>query len=168
MAHAEETRRQLRAAFIYDQLPLEMAAARAGVPASTAARWKRQAKADGDDWDKARTASMLAMGGTDDVARQVLTDYMVQHKTLLDELREGTLKPKERADILASLADSFNKTVAACRRVMPETNELALALEVLGLLGEFVREHFPGHAQALLEVLEPFGFELSRHYGGKA
>ncbi|WP_353115346.1 DUF1804 family protein [Nitratidesulfovibrio sp.] len=162
MAHAEETRRQLRAAFIYDQLPLEMAATRAGVPASTAARWKRQAKADGDDWDKARTASMLAMGGTDDVARQVLTDYMVQHKTLLDELREGTLKPKERADILASLADSFNKTVAACRRVMPETNELAVALRILNRLAEFVQREYPNHIEAFLEILEPFGETLTQ------
>jgi len=162
VAHAEETRRQLRAAFIYDQLPLEMAATRAGVPASTAARWKRQAKADGDDWDKARTASMLAMGGTDDVARQVLTDYMVQHKTLLDELREGTLKPKERADILASLADSFNKTVAACRRVMPETNELAVALRILNRLAEFVQREYPNHIEAFLEILEPFGETLTQ------
>lgn len=168
MAYTEETRRAVRAAYIHDALPLDQAAARAGVPASTATRWKKQAKAEGDDWDKARAASMLAMGGTDDVARQVLTDYLVQHKSLLDDLRESVLPPQARASVLASLADSFNKAVAASRRVMPETNELALALEVLGLLGEFVREHFPGHAQALLEVLEPFGFELSRHYGGKA
>lgn len=167
MAHDEATRRAARSAYAYDQLPLERAAAKAGVPASTLARWKREAKAEGDDWDKARTACLLASGGTEDVARQVLADYMVQHKTLLDDLRDGTIAPKERAAILASLADSFNKTVAACRRVMPETNELAVALEVLGLFGDFVREQFPGHAQALLEVLEPFGYELSKHYGGK-
>ncbi|AAS97176.1 DUF1804 family protein [Nitratidesulfovibrio vulgaris] len=172
MAHDEATRRAARSAYAYDQLPLERAAAKAGVPASTLARWKREAKAEGDDWDKVRAANALASGGVEDVARQMLTDYVVQHKTLIDHLRDETtgerMSPRDKADILASLADSFNKTVAACRRVMPETNELAVALEVLGLLGDYVREHFPGHAPALLEVLEPFGYELSKHYGGKA
>lgn len=172
MAHGEDKRRSLRAAYVYDQLPLEQAAAKAGVPASTAARWKRQAKTEGDDWDKHRAACTLASGGIEDVSRQMLTDYVVQHKTLIDQLREDTsgkpLSPRDKADILASLADSFNKTVGACRKVMPETNELAVALEVLGLLGEFVRSHFPQHAEALLDVLEPFGVVLSKHYGSKA
>jgi hypothetical protein len=173
MAHAEETRRAVRSAYIYDQLPLERAAVAGGVPASTAARWKRKAKAEGDDWDKARLACALmsgATGGVESVTRQMLADYLVQHKALIDQLRDDTdseLSAAQKADILASLADSFNKTVSACRKVMPETNELAIALEVLALLGEFVREHFPERGEALVAVLEPFGHVLSQHYGSK-
>ncbi len=168
MAHDDEVRRSVRASYIYEQLPLERAASKAHVPSSTATRWKRKAKSEGDDWDKVRAAHMLASGGTDEVARQVLSDYLVQHKTLLDEIRDGELSAKDKATILASLADSYNKTVAACRRVMPETNELAVALEVLGLFGDYVRQYYPNQAAVLLEILEPFGHELSKHYGAKA
>lgn len=158
MAHKDEKRQALRAAYVHDRLPLETAADKAGVPISTAQRWKRQARAAGEDWDKLRAASLLAGEGMENVARQMLADYVVQHKALMDLINgDADMGAAAKVAALASLADSFNKTVAASRRVLPETNKLATALTVLNRLSDFVRERFPQHASAFVEILEPFG-----------
>ncbi len=44
-------------------------------------------------------------------------------------------------------------------------DKLALALEVMRHRGDFVRDEYPQHAEALLEVLEPFGERLAGLYG---
>jgi hypothetical protein len=165
MAHGEPVRNLVRAAYIHDHLPLEQAASRAGVAVGTAARWKKRALAAGDDWDKLRGAAMLAGEGIEAVARRMLADYIVQHKTLMERIAAEEIDAAARVSMLASLADSFNKTVAASRRVLPETNELAVALEVLSLLGSFVRDQFPDLAPAFLEIVEPFGVLVSQHFG---
>lgn len=163
MAHKDEKRQALRAAYVHDRLPLETAADKAGVPISTAQRWKRQARAAGEDWDKLRAASLLAGEGMENVARQMLADYVVQHKSLMDLINgDADMGAAAKVAALASLADSFNKTVAASRKVLPETNALATALSVLNKLSDFVREHFPQHAAAFVEILEPFGEVLAK------
>lgn len=163
MAHDDTKRQALRAAYVHDRLPLEEAARKAGVPISTAQRWKRQARAAGEDWDKLRAATLLAGEGMENVARQMLADYVVQHKALMEEISADTeLGPAAKVDMLASLADSFNKTVAASRRVLPETDKLATALGVVNRLADFVREHFPQHVPAFVEILEPFGETLAK------
>lgn len=162
MAHKDEKRQGLRAAYVHERLPLELAAAKAGVPHSTAARWKRQAREAGEDWDKLRAATLLAGEGMESVARQMLADYVVQHKALMDLINgDAELGAAAKVDMLASLADSFNKTVAASRRVLPETNKLATALSVINKLSDFIRANFPQHAAAFVEILEPFGEKLS-------
>ena len=44
MAHPDETRRAVRAGFVFDQLGLEVAALKHEVPIATARRWKAEAK----------------------------------------------------------------------------------------------------------------------------
>lgn len=166
MAHSSVTQARARAAYIHDNLPLEQIARLVGVSEPTLRRWKRQAKTDGDDWDKARGARVLAGEGIEQVARQMLADYVVRHQTLTENvLDDPDMGAAAKVSALASLADSFNKIVAASRRVLPETNELAVALQTLGLLGDFVRQNYPQHAAALLEVLEPFGDEVGKRFG---
>ncbi|GFK94435.1 hypothetical protein NNJEOMEG_02280 [Fundidesulfovibrio magnetotacticus] len=166
MAHAREKREAVRAAFIHERLPLEIAALKASVPLSTAARWKRRCKELGDDWDKLRAACLLAGDGVESVARQMLADYVVAHKAIMDAIStDQTIEAKDKVSMLASLADSFNKTVAASKRVLPETSELATALAVLNKLSDFIRARFPQHGPAFVEVLEPFGAEIARAYG---
>ncbi len=92
----------------------------------------------------------------------MLADYVVQHKTLMDAISTGDMPAAAKVDMLASLADSFNKTVAASKRVLPETSELATALSVLDKLGVYIRDHYPQHGPAFLEVLEPFGTVLAK------
>ena len=166
MAHARETVAMVRAAYVYDHLPLDSAALKGGVPASTAARWKREAKTRGEDWDKLRAANLLAGEGVESIARQALADYVTQHQAVMEMIATTPdLAAMQKVNLLASLADSFAKTVAASRRVLPETDELAVSLQVLNDLADFAKSHHPQCAAAILEIVEPFGAVLVKKYG---
>lgn len=166
MAHSNETRAKLKRHYVQDRMSLEVAALMAKVSSGTASRWKKDAQESGEDWDKLRAAHMMAGDGIEAVARQMLADYITQHQALMDAIRNANdITPVIKVDMLASLADSFNKTVSASKRVLPETSELATAMRVVQDLATFVRSHFPQHARAFAEILEPFGDELARTYG---
>ncbi|EKB9380334.1 DUF1804 family protein [Pseudomonas aeruginosa] len=163
MAHPKETRDALRRAYVLDRQSLEVAAAMFGVSYGTARRWKQQAEAEGDDWDRAQSAQLLAGGGLEDVARQVLAGLVTQFQATMEAIQvDADIKPAVKVQLLASLADAYNKTVSASKRVLPETSALATAMEVLQRLASFIRERFPQHAHAFAEVLEPFGELLAR------
>ncbi|ASC96484.1 DUF1804 family protein [Pseudomonas aeruginosa] len=163
MAHPKETRDALRRAYVLDRQSLEVAAAMFGVSYGTARRWKQQAEVEGDDWDKAQSAQLIAGGGLEDVARQVLAGLVTQFQATMEAIQvDAEIKPAVKVQLLASLADAYNKTVSASKRVLPETSALATAMEVLQRLASFIRERFPQHAQAFAEVLEPFGELLAR------
>ncbi|MBG3955897.1 DUF1804 family protein, partial [Pseudomonas aeruginosa] len=131
-----------------------------------ARRWKQQAEAEGDDWDKAQSAQLLAGGGLEDVARQVLAGLVTQFQATMEAIQvDAEIKPAVKVQLLASLADAYNKTVSASKRVLPETSALATAMEVLQRLASFIRERFPQHAQAFAEVLEPFGEIIAKEIG---
>lgn len=166
MAHPKETRDNVRRAYVFERQSLELAAAMHGVAYGTVRRWKQQALEAGDDWDKAQSAQLLAGGGIEDVARQVLSGLVVQFQATVEAVqKDPDIKPATKVQMLASLADAYNKTVAASKRVLPETSALATAMEVLQKLAGFIRERYPQHAQAFAEVLEPFGELLARELG---
>ena len=166
MAHNTQTRAAVRAAYIFEMLPLSQIATAHGVPLATLRSWKKRALDTGDDWDKLRGAQALAGEGVESIARQMVADYVVQHKALMEAvLTAKDINPAAKVAAIASLADSFNKMIAASKRVLPETGELAVALRVLRLLGEYVQREYPQHANALLEVLEPFAAELPQTLG---
>ncbi len=165
MAHGEEVRRAVRAGYVFDQLGLEVAALKAGVPVATARRWIREARDAGDDWDRARSAQMIAGGGIEQVVRQTLAVVVQQVQATVDAIQaDPDLAPGEKVQMLASLADAYNKLMAASKRLMPETDKLAVAMDVLRRLAEYTRARHPAHAPALLAVLEPFGDEIARAY----
>ena len=166
MAHPAEFRDKLRRLYIFDRISLEVASAQVGIAFSSASRWKRDAAEKGDDWDTLRAASILAGGGIEEVARAALTGFMTQYQAVMEMLNtNGEITPEVKVQMLASLADSFNKTVSASRRVLPETSQLATAMEVVQNFAKFVRERYPQHAAAFVEILEPFGAELAKNYG---
>ena len=132
MARDDADRVKVRGGYL-SGLSMEQAAQQAGVPYDTARRWKRLAKEGGDDWDKLRSAQQLAGGGIEEVFRRVLT-----------------------------MADSLNKMVSASKRIMPETDELAVRLDTLKKMAEFTRQKYPQAASALVEVLGAFGEEVGR------
>lgn len=166
MAHGEDSRRAVRAAYVFDQLSLEAAAAKHDVPYATSRNWKRAGKELGDDWDKARGAQMIAGGGIEDVVRQTLGVVVQQVQATVEAIQNASdMAPGDKVKMLCSLADSYNKLMAASRRLMPETDKLAVATDVMKRLAEFTRTKHPKHASALIEVLEPFGDELARAYG---
>lgn len=166
MAYPQETREKLRRAYIFGQMSMEIAAAQSGIPFVTARRWKKDAQDAGDDWDKLRAAHVLAGNGLEDVGRAVLTSLVTQYQTTLEMLTvDAALQPKERVELLASLADAFNKATSASKKILPETNQLAVAIDVIEKMSLFIAEHYPQHRGVFIEVLESFGAEVEKHYG---
>lgn len=166
MAHDEQTRRAARQRYVHERQALPVIALALGVPERTLRRWKTEAVEQGDNWDAARASSTIAGEGLEAVVAAVIQDYVILHQATIEDLKqaEGIL-PIERAKILASLADSFNKTVSAAGRVSPKISELGVAMDVLRRLADFVSRHHPDVAPALLEVLAPFGEQLGGVYG---
>lgn len=166
MAHAAEKRTQLRGLYVYQRQPMETACAAVGIPRATANRWKQEALAKGDDWDNARSASALSEGNVSTLAKQLIEDYLLQHQATMTQLREATdMGPRERAETLASMGDSFNKTMSSFKRLSPELNKQAIQLDVLQRLAAFAQTRFPKHVPAVLEMLEPFGEVLAKANG---
>ena len=163
MAHGSEKRTQLRGLYVYQRLPMETACKKVGIPRSTANRWKSEAEAAGDDWDSVRAAVALGDDNFASLSKKLLEDYLVQHQATMDMLREATnLSARERAETLASMSDSFNKTMASFKRLAPELNKQAVQLDVLQRFASFTQARYPQHLGALVEMLEPFGEELAK------
>ena len=164
MAHPQAVRDKLRQAYVFDQHPLEIAALQAGVGFGTARRWKADAKESGDDWNKVRAAHVLAGNSMEDLSRGILSAFLLQFNATMTDLQTSDLPPGEKVDKLTSLADAFNKTAAASKKVLPETNQLATAMQVLQKLGEFIQVKHPQHLALFAEILEPFGAELQKMF----
>lgn len=166
MAHGEEKIRAVRASYVFDQLGLEIAAMKHGIPEATARRWKRDAKQAGDDWDKARSAQMIAGGGIEDVVRQTLAVVVQQVQATVEAIQANPdMPPGDKVQALASLADAYNKLMAASKRLMPETDKLAVAMDVIKRLDAYIRENHPMQSGAFAELLPVFGQELAKAYG---
>ena len=166
MAHAPEVRRKLRTLYLHDGMSLEQAAERLVLSPRTASRWKQEALAEGDDWDKARSASLLAGEGAEAVSRVVLEEFLrLFQTTMADIKKEKKLKPLEKAEAMSRMADAYTKTTRAIQKSAPELNRLAVASEVIQQLARFIRDHHPKQAAAFMTVLEPFGAELVKTYG---
>lgn len=158
MAHSQATKDDLRKKYIFDGLSLAMAAVMTEVSYPTAQRWKNVAADAGDDWDKVKLAHSMAGGDFEDMSRQILTDFIIQFKATMELIKttEGVL-PSHRVEMLTSLADAYNKTIASSRKILPETSKLAIALQVLELLAKHIQEHKPELLIEFMSVLEPFG-----------
>lgn len=166
MAHPSERRTQLRGMYVYRRLTMEAACKVIDIAKSTGVRWKAEARDKGDDWDAARSANALGDENFKQLGMQLLEDYLVQHQSTMDALREDKkMDPARRAAVLASAADSFNKTMASFKRLSPEINKHAIALDTLQRFAAFTQQRYPQHVGALLEMLEPFGEELAKAFG---
>lgn len=166
MAYAKEVMDAVRSAYVHEQLPLAQAAAKYQVPEGTARRWKDAAVKKGDDWDKLKAAYTLAGDGLEAVSRQVLMGFLLQHQAVMAQLQaDAEISAMTKADMLTSLADAFNKTVAASRRVLPETNKLAVALGVIQDFAEYVQQHKAELLPQFVELLDGFGDVVEVKYG---
>ncbi len=161
MAHPRETRLALRAAYL-GGLPLEQAAIKADVPVATARRWKAEAVAAGDDWDKFQAASIIvAGGGFDQAMGRVVAGVLLRCEALLERVgSDMEIDPIDATKAMASLTDSLAKAHSAAKRLMPGTDRLATAMGVVKALTSFIQERYPQHIGAFAEVLEPFGREF--------
>ncbi len=166
MAHPKEKKTAARAAYVYEALTLEVIARRIDASIGTVARWKRDAGDGGDDWDRARAAARLSGQGAEAVTQAVMEDFVLLFQSTLTEVKEATdIKPLAKAEIISRLSDAYNKTMSAVAKGNPKLSKLAVAMEVLQALAGFIRQHYPKHANAFAEVLEPFGEEMAKTYG---
>lgn len=162
MAHDDTKRREARRLYVHERKPLPLIALATDVPERTLRRWKEEANARGENWDEARAASSIASDGLESFMAEVIENFATMYRATLEDLKtKKDISVEERVKLFASLADSFNKTVAAAGRLAPKISELGVAMDVLKRLGDFVSRHHPEAAPALLEVLEPFGEHLA-------
>lgn len=165
MARDAAALRELRRAYVTEGLALPAAAFKAGVPEGTARRWKREAAGDGDDWDRARSAQTLAGEGRDAVLTQSIEGFVIQFKMAVDSVTDDPdIAPADRVKLLASLADAFNKVIAAAGRVSPKISELGVALDVLKRFGDYIAREHPDAAAHVIAALEGFGDTLAEVY----
>jgi len=166
MAHAREKRLAVRTAYI-GGLPIEQAAAKAGVPEGTARRWKSAAMVAGDDWDKFQAACLVvAGGGFDQAMGRVAAAVVLRCESLLERIgATHDIDPLEATKALASLSDSLSKAQVAAKRLLPEADKYAVAMEVLRRLAEFAIARKDGaFAQELVALIEAFGAELAAQW----
>ncbi len=159
MAYPQEIKDKVRGSYVYDRLALEDAARAHGIPYNTARTWKKKAKDRGDNWDRARQATRMV---NDDITAAVMEDFVLLFQSTMTSLKEAQDMPAlQKAEILAKLSDSYVKTMKAAGGGDPKMGKLAIALDVLNMLSEFIRKHYPEQVVPFTELLEPFGAHLS-------
>ncbi|SLN38268.1 hypothetical protein AQS8620_01434 [Aquimixticola soesokkakensis] len=160
----EELKRKARADYVFRRFTQATIAAAYGLSEPTVGRWKRAAKVQGDDWDKARTANVIAGQGVEAVVSTVVEDFMMQAQSILDEIKDGSHSTVDKVSMLVALSDAMTKMAASAKRFAPKVSELGVAQDVMSKLLDFVRDEFPHHASAILEIIEPFGEHLAEIY----
>jgi len=165
MAVDSDIKRKARSEYIYKRKTQAMIALSVGVSAATIRRWKAAAKKKGDDWDVARAAHMVAGEGLDSVITTVVEEFMIMAQNMIEELKEPDQPLDKRVQQITSLADAMNKMTNSAGKLAPKISELGVAQDVIRRLTEFVREEFPDHAPAILEIAEPFAEHLVEAYG---
>lgn len=161
---ADEKRRKARSDYVFRRMMQSTIAVTLGVSEATVGRWKKAAKEAGDDWDKARSAHVLAGEGVEVVVSTVVEDFMIQAQSILDEIKDGNHTAPEKVSMLVALSDAMTKMAASAKRFAPKVSELGVAQDVMAKLLDFVREEFPHHSAAILEIIEPFGARLTEIY----
>lgn len=164
MAYTTADKDKVRRAYIFDKLPLDKCAMLHGISYPTVQRWKKQALEQGDDWDKVKSAQTLAGGEIEDVARTLLTDLIIIFKNTTDGVKSDEIDSVTKVKLLASLADSYNKSVSANKKLMPVTDKLAVAMTVMEMLGRYIQDTKPEAMPAFVEILVPFGEVLSKEF----
>ncbi|HHF1624523.1 TPA: DUF1804 family protein [Haemophilus influenzae] len=155
MAHDEKTKADVRRYYVFDCLTLELAAEKAKVSYNTARRWKREAEAKGDNWDKVRDANTMASGKVEDVARGMLTAFVLYFENTMDEIKRAEELPvSEKAKLIQGLGDSYSKMVASSKRLLPEVSELATAWKVIEMVTNLIKTKHPDLLPAFLSVLD--------------
>lgn len=162
MAHPKETRLALRREFL-GGLTLEQAADKAGVPLGTARRWRADALAEGDDWDKFQAASLIVAGGGIEAAMgRVAAALVLRAEAVMEQLQQaadaegGGIDPIDTAKAIASLADSLGKAQAAAKRLMPEADRLATETAAIKGFVELLIRLTPSAAEPAVAAMEAY------------
>ncbi|MBL1321548.1 MAG: DUF1804 family protein [Methylophaga sp.] len=165
MAHTNQTRNAVRSSFVYERLSLEAASEKQGVSFNTARVWKKKAKLEGDDWNKARSASRMAQGGLGDITTQLLEDFALLFQATITDIRDGEYDGLKKAEALSRLSDAYTKTMKAAAGGDPKIAKLSIALETLQLLAVYIKDEHPDVLERFTHILEPFGAKVNEAFG---
>lgn len=161
MAHGQELKVELRRLYVFEQFDLQMSAEKVGVAISTARRWKQAAEKSGDDWDRMRDVNSIAGGKVEDVAKGILTRYLINTSNILQEIEDNDkLNVVERAQLLTNLGDSFTKMTAASKKLVPSVTKQAAGTEMIIEFTEYVKKHKPQILADVLDLMEGFSVHL--------
>lgn len=164
MTSTDDKRRKARSDYVYRRMNGTTVSALHSISPSTFGRWKKAAKAQGDDWDIARSASIIAGEGVEAVVSSVVEDFMIMAQSLLDEIKNGEIQVEQKIKHLTSLADGMTKMTSAAGKLAPRISELGVAQDVMSQMLDFVRREFPHHSEMILEIIEPFGESLTARF----
>ncbi len=165
MAHPQEKRDLLRRKYVFDNQPLELAATFVGIPLATARSWKYAAKEQGDDWDKVRSANLLAGGGLESIGHMILAGFLVQYQSTFDSLQnDEKITPMDRTRALASLADSYAKMFNTNKKILHETQAAAVALQVVQLLLKHIADQYSDKLADFALILQTFESVVEREF----
>jgi hypothetical protein len=162
--YSDAKKKACRRAYVVDNKQISLIADEYDVPERTLWNWKKVALAQGDDWDKERAIHAMGGGGEEQLVNTLVPMLMRFIKSIMDKIEaDKDMPPLQAAELLAKLTDALTKTTAALRRLNPGMDKLAMGVEFVNLLTKFVASRYPQHADAMQEILEPFGKELLAH-----
>lgn len=162
MSNDTDTRRKARSDYVYRRMTMATISVTLNVSQATLGRWKKAAKANGDDWDMARAASTIAGEGLDTVVSSVTEDFVIMAQALLDEVKNNKdLTLDQKIKHMVALGDAMVKVTASAGKLAPKISELGVAQSVVQHLVGFVQEQFPQHISVVQEILIPFGDRIA-------
>lgn len=165
MAHSQETRNNVRKAYVIDGVPLTVAASIHDVNYDTAREWKRKAKVDGDDWDKAKTAFLISSQSNDKVIEQLVSNMVRQALLISTQLESSEIPATDKVDLLASISDAMAKFSKSMSRIDPKLGALSVALDALKTIAEYLAKHDRVALAQFQEHLDGIGAILQNRYG---
>ncbi len=91
------------------------------------------------------------------LAETLLTDYLQAHQEAMVAIKSDVSDPLQRVEALSKLSLALDRTFRALDRGGAEHSPLLIARLVLERQAEFIKQRFPSHLPAFLDILEPFG-----------
>ncbi len=164
MAHSKQRRLEARQLYVSDGLPIGEIAQHLNIPVSTIARWRKQAKNAGDDWDSARYQVCLSSNHIEGLNRQILGRYLVMLQNTVEAIYAAEIDPLERTKALTSLADSYNKMVGAMKRTNPEVAVADVAIQVLGIVHDTLSAKAPALKEALAGSIDEITVKIQERF----
>ena len=97
----------------------------------------------------------MASGKVEDVARGMLTTFVIYFEKTMEELRHAEDLPvSDKAKLIQGLGDSYSKMVASSKRLLPEVSELATAWKVIEMVTNLIKTKHPDLLPTFLSVLD--------------
>ena len=167
MAYSTSIKRQVRNAYVFENVEAVVLANQWDIPEKTILSWRARAKDTKDDWDTARQAYQsvnISEGLDKTTTMQTMSLFLKQYNDSLQALaNEDTIPALDRVKAMASLADAFGKSTAAFKRVLPEQDKLSTSLETIDAFSKYLSKNHPDLLVHFASVLVDFGTFLRKN-----